>query len=50
MAEKREHSIHVRLCDASDAMLSFLAESKGEDKAKIAADILRRALLGEGMT
>ena len=29
-------------------MLSFLAESKGEDKAKIAADILRRALLGEG--
>ena len=29
-------------------MLSFLAESKGEDKSKIAADILRRALLGEG--
>ena len=28
MAEKREHSIHVRLCDTSDAMLSFLAESK----------------------
>ena len=48
MAEKREHSTHVRLCDASDAMLSFLAESKGEDKSKIAADILRRALLGEG--
>ena len=48
MAEKREHSIHVRLCDTSDAMLSFLAESKGEDKSKIAADILRRALLGEG--
>ena len=48
MAEKREHSTNVRLCDASDAMLSFLAESKGEDKAKIAADILRRALLGEG--
>ena len=46
MAEKREHSTHVRLCDASDAMLSFLAESKGEDKSKIAADILRRALLG----
>ena len=48
MAEKREHSTHVRLCDASDAMLTFLAESKGEDKSKIAADILRRALLGEG--
>ena len=48
MSEKREHSTHVRLCDASDAMLSFLAESKGEDKSKIAADILRRALLGEG--
>ena len=48
MAEKREHSTNVRLCDASDAMLSFLAESKGEDKSKIAADILRRALLGEG--
>ena len=46
MEEKREHSTHVRLCDASDAMLSFLAESKGEDKSKIAADILRRALLG----
>ena len=28
MAEKREHSTHVRLCDASDAMLTFLAESK----------------------
>ena len=48
MAEKREHSTNVRLCDASDAMLSFLAESNGEDKSKIAADILRRALLGEG--
>ena len=48
MAEKREHSTHVRMCDASDAMLTFLAESKGEDKSKIAADILRRALLGEG--
>ena len=41
MAEKREHSTHVRLCDASDAMLSFLAESKGEDKSKIAADPVR---------
>ena len=41
MAEKREHSTHVRLCDASDAMLSFLAESKGDDKSKIAADILQ---------
>ncbi len=48
MAEKREHSTNVRLCDASDAMLTFLAESNGEDKSKIAADILRRSILGEG--
>lgn len=34
MAEKREHSTHVRLCDASDAMLSFLAESKGSRSKK----------------
>ena len=34
MAEKREHSIHVRLCDTSDAMLSFLAESKGSRSKK----------------
>jgi hypothetical protein len=48
MADKREHSVHVRLCDASDSMLEFLASAKGEDKSKIAADILRRSLLGEG--
>ena len=34
MAEKREHSTHVRLCYASDAMLSFLAESKGSRSKK----------------
>ena len=26
MAEKREHSTHVRLCDASDAMLDIAVE------------------------
>lgn len=48
MPEKREHSTHVRLSDEADARLEFLAEAGRTDKAKIAADILHRALLGEG--
>lgn len=48
MADKRENSTHVRLCDEADAMLELLAEAGGTDKAKLAADILHRAILGEG--
>ena len=48
MQPKRENSVHVRLTDEADAMLELLAESHQEDKAKIAANILQRALLGEG--
>lgn len=48
MAEKRENSTHVRLSDEADAMLEMLAEARGTDKAKLAADMLHRLLLGEG--
>lgn len=46
--QKRENSVHVRLTDEADAMLELLSESKQEDKSKLAANILQRALLGEG--
>lgn len=50
MADKREISVHVRLSDEADAMLSLLAESRGVDKGRLAADLLHRMLLGEGHT
>ena len=46
--DKRENSVHVRLGDEADARLEFLAQAGRTDKAKIAADLLHRALLGEG--
>lgn len=45
---KRENSVHVRLSDEADALLELLAEARGMDKARVAADLLHRALLGEG--
>lgn len=48
MPDKRENSTHVRLSDEADAMLEFLAEAKGLDKSRLAADLLHRSLLGEG--
>jgi hypothetical protein len=47
-AAKRENSTHVRLNDEADAMLELLSEAGGVDKAKLAADLLHRVLLGEG--
>ena len=46
--DKREHSIHVRICDEADAVLELMASAHGRDKSGIAADLLHRALLGEG--
>ncbi len=46
--DKRENSVHVRLGDEDDARLEFLAQAGGSDKFKVAADLLHRALLGEG--
>jgi len=48
MADKRENSTHVRLNDEADAMLELLAEAQRVEKSKLAADLLHRALLGEG--
>jgi len=48
MSPKREHSVHVRLSDESDALLELMCQVKGDDKAKIAADLLERTLLGDG--
>ena len=48
MPEKRENSTHVRLDDESDAKLELLSEARSVDKSKLAAEILQRALLGEG--
>lgn len=47
-APKRENSVHVRLSDEADATLELLSEAGGHDKSKLAADLLHRALLGEG--
>lgn len=44
---KRERSVHIRLTDEADAALEFLAESMHSDKAKVAADLIHRCLLGE---
>ena len=46
--DKRENSVHVRLGDEADARLEFLAQAGRSDKSKVAADLLHRALLGEG--
>lgn len=46
--QKRENSIHVRLSDEADALLELVVEAAGIDKARMAADLLQRALLGEG--
>lgn len=48
MQTKREHSVHVRLSDEGDAMLELLCAAGRDDKAKLAADLLERALMGEG--
>jgi hypothetical protein len=48
MQPKREHSVHVRLCDEADALLELMCQVQGDDKAKIASDLLHRTLLGEG--
>lgn len=45
---KRENSVHVRLSDEADAVLELLAEAGGQDKAKLASDLLHRVLMGEG--
>ena len=47
-APKRDNSVHVRLSDEADAMLELISEAKETDKARLAAEILHRALLGEG--
>lgn len=47
MMDKREVSVHVRLSDEADAVLEMLATANEADKAKIASDLLHRALLGE---
>ncbi|MCB1891960.1 MAG: hypothetical protein H6880_11555 [Rhodobiaceae bacterium] len=48
MNNKREHSVHVRLSDEADAVLELMCEAQRKDKAAFAADLLERALLGEG--
>jgi hypothetical protein len=48
VASKREHSVHVRVCDEADAVLELIASASARDKAAVAADLLHRALLGEG--
>lgn len=48
MSGKRENSVHVRLNDEADALLELLSEAGSVDKSKLAADLLHRALLGEG--
>jgi hypothetical protein len=48
VAPKREHSVHVRICDEADAVLELLAQVGSSDKSVVAADLLHRALLGEG--
>ncbi|MBB1161479.1 hypothetical protein [Aquariibacter albus] len=45
---KRENSTHVRLSEEADAMLELMAEAHRTDKAALAADLIERALLGEG--
>lgn len=50
MTIKRENSVHVRLDDEADAILELLSEAGRIDKAKMAADLLHRMLLGEGHT
>jgi hypothetical protein len=48
VTSKREHSVHVRLSDEADAVLDLMAAASGRDKAAVAADLMHRALLGEG--
>ena len=47
-AVKREHSIHVRLSEQEYAALDLLATANGREASVTAADLLGRALLGEG--
>ena len=47
-AVKHEISLHIRLSDEADALIELLAEAKETTKIKIADELLRRALLGEG--
>lgn len=48
MATKREHSIHVRVCEDADAVLELMCQAGTRDKAALAADLLEEALLGRG--
>lgn len=48
MAAKREHSIHVRVCEDADAVLELMCQAGARDKAALAADLLEEALLGKG--
>lgn len=45
---KREHSVHVRLCEDADAVLELMCQAGTRDKAALAADLLEEALLGKG--
>lgn len=45
---KRENSIHVRVSDEADAVLELICEANRTDKAKHAAELLEKILLGEG--
>lgn len=50
MSKSRDISVHVRLTDEADAMLEMIAVARGDGatKGSVAADLLHRALLGEG--
>jgi hypothetical protein len=48
VTEKREHSIHVRICDEADAVLELKAAAAGREKGTVASEELERALLGSG--
>lgn len=47
-APKRQHSVHVRLTEQEFAALDLLATSSGREASVTAAELLGRALLGEG--
>ena len=48
MADKREHSTHVRLSDEADAVADLMSEAGQTAKAELLSKLLERALLGEG--
>lgn len=49
VVDKRSNSIHVRISDQADAVLELMSQAAGgRAKADLLAELVERALLGEG--